>query len=224
MRYFVIEGIDTSGKSTQWNLLRKKSSHAYLIDSFLQDSMSTIPPESTVFIQEPSNTPLGNTIRDIILHKQILNNSRAMFLLFLAQRAELLAHCKSLPNIVISDRSLISGISYATDIDIEQALMLNLFATHNILPQKIVFLELSLEALQQRLTQKNTSNTQQQIDNIESKGAAYLYQIQRRLKETLKIITHYAQNNQRQIEICSLDATEPQNILHEEISNFFKIY
>ena len=158
--YVVIEGIDTAGKSTQLELLRKKFPNA-------------------VFTKEPGGTKLGIKLREMILNGEANSNLAEMFM-FLADRAE---HTKEIilknsDKLIISDRSFISGIAYALNEDIDKLIKLNRLATSNNFPQKVILLELSKEELEKRLSQK-------QNDSIEQRGTDYLLKIQARLKETI---------------------------------------
>ncbi|STQ86331.1 dTMP kinase [Helicobacter muridarum] len=224
MRYFVIEGVDTSGKSTHWNLLATRIQNAR-INPLSQVNTSYISPNDVIFIQEPSNLPLGKRVRDMILHENITNDDMSRFLLFLAQRAELIQYYKSLPNIVISDRSLISGIAYKgidSIISIKQALDINLIATRNILPEKIVFLKLSYDEIIKRLKKKMELNNTAK-DHIELKGAKYLYDIQLQFEQILQEISLYARSKDININILELDASYSKEILHNEIRLFFGV-
>ncbi|TLS98823.1 dTMP kinase [Aliarcobacter cibarius] len=158
--YVVLEGIDTAGKSTQLQLLKDKF-------------------PSAVFTKEPGGTKLGIKLREMILNGEANSNLAEMFM-FLADRAE---HTKEVilknkNELVISDRSFISGIAYALDEEIDKLIELNRLATSNNFPQKVILLELSKEELEKRLSQK-------QNDSIEKRGIEYLLNIQKRLKETI---------------------------------------
>jgi len=82
-------------------------------------------------------------------------------------------------NLVISDRSVVSGIAYANQFEIDKLIELNLIATSNILPTHIILLELTPEELKFRLSQKAN-------DSIELRGIDYLINIQNRMKETIQ--------------------------------------
>lgn len=159
--YVVIEGIDTAGKSTQLDILSKTFNGA-------------------VFTKEPGATPMGLKLREMALNGEAKSKVAEMFL-FLADRAE---HIEEVikPNfdkMVISDRSIISGISYASNLPIDVVTSLNLIATSNILPTHTILLELSPEELTKRLGSKSN-------DSIESRGIDYLIDIQNRMKQTVK--------------------------------------
>lgn len=159
--YVVIEGIDTAGKSTQLDILNKNNPDA-------------------IFTKEPGGTKIGLKLREMALTGEAKSKIAEMFL-FLADRAE---HIEEIikPNLhkdIISDRSVISGISYAKELSIEKVTSLNLIATSNILPSHVILLELSREELIKRLAGKTN-------DSIEKRGIEYLLDIQTRMKETIE--------------------------------------
>lgn len=189
--YFAIEGVDCSGKSTQI--------------AMLQENMSGV-----LITKEPGATALGAQIRQIVLSQDDISE-RARFLLFLADRAE---HCEKIitpalnnKQIVISDRSLISGIAYQIvnqNSDMATLYELNRFALNNILPTKIVFLNISQEVLGQRLSLKN-------LDAIEQKGINYLMQVQDAIKSALLY---------SKIEFLEIDGSSEPKSIHLKIMEF----
>ncbi|WP_108061015.1 dTMP kinase [Poseidonibacter lekithochrous] len=158
--YVVIEGIDTAGKSTQLDLLQKKYSDA-------------------IFTKEPGGTQIGVKLRAMALNGEAKSGIAEMFL-FLADRAEHIEEVviSNEDKMVISDRSMVSGIAYASIFELEKMIELNLLATNNVLPTHAVLLELSAEELTYRLSQKEN-------DAIELRGIEYLMNIQNRMKETI---------------------------------------
>jgi dTMP kinase len=189
--YIAIEGIDTAGKSTQIAQLEK---------SF----------ENAVITKEPGGTPAGEMIRDIVLNTA-LKSQKAEFLLFLADRAE---HIESTvkPNfdrLIISDRSVVSGIAYALVQDkiSETAIVhMNRFATDGIYPDKIFLLQLSEKELRFRLSQK-------ELDGIEIRGVEYLLDIQNALIKAAKLID---------TELVIIDAGRSIDDITKEILNNIK--
>ncbi|UCM99229.1 dTMP kinase [Sulfurimonas sp. SWIR-19] len=159
--YIAIEGIDTAGKSTQIEALKK-----YFPDA--------------VITKEPGGTAIGQEIRRLVLSAKT-KSKRAEFLLFLADRAE---HIKEViePNLhkmIISDRSAVSGVAYALtqgNISKKDLISLNDFATKKIYPQTIYLLRLTKQELEHRLSQK-------ELDGIELRGSEYLLEIQESIKE-----------------------------------------
>lgn len=164
--YLTIEGIDTSGKSTQIQALNKIFPNA-------------------VFTKEPGGTKLGVKLREIVLFNKI-DSSLAELFIFLADRAE---HIKQIiePNLdklIISDRGIISGIAYArvtNDISLEKLVELNSFAVNNIFSDKIIILKLNKQELTKRLFEKEQ-------DKIEERGIDYLLQVQNGLIEASKYL------------------------------------
>ena len=187
--YITIEGIDTAGKSTQIALLQKKFSKA-------------------IVTKEPGATQAGAKIRSIILDDG-LHSSKAEFLMFLADRAEHLEQIikPNLNELIISDRSVISGIAYALikkDISQTAILHMNRFATDGIYPDKVFILKLSKKELEFRLSQK-------EHDKIEKRGSEYLLGIQEALINACELLD---------IEAIMIDASESIETIHTKIISY----
>ena len=184
--YIAIEGIDTAGKSTQISELKK------------------IYPDA-VITKEPGATEVGKEIRNIVLSARA-KSKKAEFLLFLADRAE---HIKevvkpNLENMIISDRSAISGVAYALiqgEIDEKELVSLNDFATDKIYPNKVFLLKLTKEELEFRLSQKK-------LDGIELRGVEYLLSIQESIITAAKLLN---------IKLIEVDATKSIKEITDEI-------
>ena len=161
--YLILEGVDTSGKSTQLELLKN------------------IYPKAC-FTKEPGGTDLGTKIRAMILHQGVQNHKAELFL-FLADRAEHYMNVVQQHDMVISDRGFISGIAYALanhkDYDIEFLTHLNSFALDDKMPDFVVLLETNEQLIKERLGQKSQ-------DMIEKRGIEYLLKVQELMKEVLK--------------------------------------
>ena len=190
--YITIEGIDTAGKSTQISNLSKEFKNA-------------------IITKEPGGTEIGKGIRDIVLSAKA-QSKKAEFLLFLADRAE---HIKEIiePNLdkmIISDRSVVSGVAYALiqdEITQTAILHLNRFATNSIYPDKVFLLRLTKEELEYRLSQKK-------LDGIELRGSEYLLEIQDALIEATKLL---------ELELIEIDASKSKEeitkIILDNINN-----
>lgn len=187
--YIALEGIDTCGKSTQIKYLKDKYPNALIT-------------------KEPGGSVLGTQIREMILREQNTEQTVCMdfkteFLLFLADRAEHTAKVIK-PNqnkLIISDRSLISGIAYAKNI--LQAKEFNLFATDNILPDLVIILQLDEETLRYRLGQKPN-------DAIEKRGIQYLLDIQKNIENITKDL---------KCDLEIINASDSIESIHRTISN-----
>lgn len=185
--YLAIEGIDTAGKSTQMQALRSRFPDA-------------------LFTKEPGGTPVGEEIRSLILDKGV-HSHRTELLLFLADRSE---HIDTviLPNrtgIIVSDRSVISGMAYAMAkqaFDVNELKRLNRFATGGTLPDFAVILHLSEAELIRRLGSKAR-------DAIESRGTEYLLAIQDELEHAAKLLG---------IQTLVIDAALDVDIITDQIS------
>ncbi|BCD60461.1 MULTISPECIES: dTMP kinase [unclassified Nitratiruptor] len=162
--YILFEGIDRAGKSTQIEKLKM------------------LYPDA-LYTKEPGATPLGEKIRDIVLHTHNPSSLAELFL-FLADRAE---HIEKVivPNLqkrIISDRGYISGIAYAavkTGLDLTTLHNLNAIAMKNIYPDKIIFLELSEQELRNRMDALP-------LDSIEQRGVQYLLHVQSIMKQIIE--------------------------------------
>ena len=144
--YVVLEGVDCVGKSTQIKLLK----------DYVKDALFTF---------EPGNTKLGKELRKLLLNSDFDICKETECLLFLADRAqhfnELIS--KNKDKLIISDRSLISGMAYAKDFDKELLFRLNSFALSDFFPDKIIFLKADENTLKAKLNSKN-------LDNKEKRG------------------------------------------------------
>ncbi len=188
--YVVFEGVDTSGKSTQLDLL-----HAHFPDA--------------IKTKEPGGTVLGMTLRELILHKGVNNHKTELFL-FLADRAE---HYKdiiepSYDKMILSDRGLISGIAYALanhkSYEMDFLIRLNRFALDETLPDKVVLLLTNETLIKERLGEKNA-------DFIEKRGIAYLLKIQTIMIDVLEALA---------IDYITIDASKTRELIHQEIKDF----
>jgi dTMP kinase len=161
--YVIFEGIDTCGKSTQIELLRRRH------------------PEAVV-TREPGGTPFGEKAREILLETGV-RSRRAELLLFLADRAEhyeevVLPHRSGL---VFSDRGFLSGIGYALangGVELEELIALNHFALRGDWPDHILLFETDLPTLRERTGAKS-------LDTIEQRGLEYLLNVREKMREAL---------------------------------------
>ena len=189
--YIAIEGIDTAGKSTQIKALSARY------------------PEA-VITKEPGATRLGTKLREIVLFSDI-KSPAAELLIFLADRAEHIAEVvePNLDKVIISDRSVISGIAYADVVghfDIDKLVELNRFTCNGVFPKKAVVLKLSREELTYRLSQK-------EHDKIEKRGIDYLLSIQDSLLKAAHALD---------VELLEIDASLHIDEITEKIINFIE--
>lgn len=146
--FITLEGGDGSGKSTQ----------AQLLETWLQDAGHTV-----VRTREPGGTPIGDELREIVLHSKDDISPRAEALIFAASRAQHVAE-KVRPalergEIVIMDRYLDSSVAYqgvARGLGADAVRDISLWATENLLPDLTIVLDLDASAGRERLDDSRT--------------------------------------------------------------------
>lgn len=131
-----IEGVDGSGKTTQADLLVRWLRARGL---------------PVVHTSEPGGTPLGERIREIILHGDALG-PRPELLLYLADRAEhvelVLRPALQAGRVVVCERYADSSLAYqgyGREIPLEMIRALNAFATDGLQPDLTVLLAVSVD-------------------------------------------------------------------------------
>ncbi|MFH2019989.1 MAG: dTMP kinase [archaeon] len=139
--YIVLEGVVGTGKSTQAKLL-----HGFFKKKY--------PDKEIVLTREPGGTEISEAIRKCV---QGTKYSEAMHpiceaYLYAAARSQslrtIVEPVLEKDGIVISDRSFISSMSYqgyARGLGIDRIRNINKFAVDNIIPDKILFLDLDPE-------------------------------------------------------------------------------
>ncbi|ANQ53866.1 thymidylate kinase [Thermosipho sp. 1063] len=156
--FITFEGIDGSGKSTQLDLLA----------NYLEQKNKKV-----IKVREPGGTILGEKIRDLLLNFPM--NSRSELLLFLASRAQLVDEIIK-PSLkkgyfVLADRFTDSSIAYqggARNLGIDLVEYLNSFATDNILPNIVFFIDVPVNIAITRILKK---------DRIEREGKNFLEKV-----------------------------------------------
>jgi dTMP kinase len=188
--YILFEGVDTCGKTTQIELLKKKL-------------------DNIVTTKEPGGTSTGVKIRSLVLDGKI-HSKQAEILLFLADRAE---HFEQIikPNqnkLIISDRGLISGLAYALsndkNVDLDFLVKLNLFSLENTLPNFVFLFQTNEKLLKQRLSKKSH-------DTIEQRGIKYLLDVQ----NNMELVTQ-----KLGIPYHIIDAGQSIDSIHTQISSW----
>jgi len=159
---------------------------------------------SVITTREPGGCPLGESVRDLLLHNQV-HSSRAETLLFLAARAE---HVKTViepalkqGSIVLCDRFTDSSLAYqgaARALDIDSFCQ---FAAHNLTPDLTFLLDLDPQIGLQRASGEKDRLEQEAITFHEKVRQGYL---------------NLAQKDPKRIHI--IDATKsPEKVLQEAL-------
>ncbi len=158
-RFIVFEGIDGCGKSTQAKRLvthlKKKG-------------------KKVVSIREPGGTPVGEKIRDLLLHsKKTSISPRAELFLYMASRAQLvddvIQPALAAGKIVVCDRYYYSTAAYqgaAGKTGVKEVLHLAENIARFPKPDRVFLLDLPARAALARLTGPK--------DRMEQKGLAYM--------------------------------------------------
>jgi len=185
--YILFEGVDTSGKSTQIELLKKSFSKA-------------------IFTKEPGATKIGSKIRQMALFESDISKRCELFL-FLADGAE---HFEKVikPNkdkVIFSDRGLISGIAYALandeSLETKRLIEFNRFALQESLPDIVFVFKTTKKLLFKRLSSKSH-------DSIEKRGVEYLLRVQEYILKVCKRL---------EIEMHEIDASKKIEEINKEI-------
>ncbi len=160
-RFISFEGIDGCGKST---LLQHLSQWLHTVG---------VPHVTT---REPGGTPLGESIRQLLLDPSNQGMSQqAEALLYYASRAQLV-HQVIRPALqdghwVLADRfsdATLAYQGYGRDLDMEMLRSLQSWATRGLTPHHTILLDCSLDTAAERLQVKNYSP-----DRIESEKRAF---------------------------------------------------
>ena len=156
-KLIAFEGIDTSGKSTQARRLAKR-----LIDA----------GHSVVSTGEPGGTPIGNSVRSILLsrqHESLLPFSE--LLLFIVSRAqnthEVIVPALRAGKTVVASRYRMSSVAYqgyGRGIDLDLIRNLNEIAACSLHPDVTFLIDLPAEVAVQR---KTTEQDRIEVESLE---------------------------------------------------------
>ena len=163
--FFSFDGIDGTGKSTQL--------------SMFCDWLRGVGRE-VVDCRDPGSTPLGERVREIVLHSdaQTPIGRRSEMLLYMAARAQLVDEvirpALEAGKIVVSDRYLLANLAYqghAGGLDVEVVRRVGEVAIDGIWPDCVFLLDMVPAAADRRL--------QRSLDRMERQGDDY----RRRLRD-----------------------------------------
>lgn len=161
--FIAVEGIDGTGKSTQV---------ALLADWLRQRG------HDVVTCVDPGGTPLGATLRALLLDHRQTMSAHSEALLFMASRAELVSQtirpALEAGKAVVSDRFLLSNVVYqghAGTLDPPSLWQLGMFATGGLLPDQFVILDMPVE--------RTAPRRKASEDRIEARGLEYQERVRR---------------------------------------------
>ncbi len=155
--FFSLDGIDGTGKSTQLELFRQ-----WLVQQ----------GHNVVMCRDPGSTPLGEALRQIVLHGTMAISARGEVLMYMAARAqlvdEIIAPALQEGKTVVSDRYLLASVAYqAYGLGLEpgEIWALGEFATRSLHPTMTFLLDIPVELAAQRLSVDQ--------DRLEQRDLAY---------------------------------------------------
>jgi dTMP kinase len=156
--FFSIDGGDGTGKSTQ-------------IDRFCRWLQSQ--GREVVTCRDPGSTPLGETVRELLLNRHdLLIHRRSEMLLYMAARAQLVEEvirpALEAGKTVVSDRYLLANVVYqghAGGLDVDTLWQVGHIATDHLTPDLTIVLDLPSEVAAGRLSGE--------LDRMEQQGAVF---------------------------------------------------
>ncbi len=160
--FLSFDGIDGAGKSTQIKLLEQ-----YLLEQ----------GNRVVCFRDPGSTPLGEAVREILLHREeIPLASTAEMLLYMAARAQLVEEqirpALDSQTIVLCDRYLLANVVYqgvASGLDVETLWQVGRCATGGLNPDATLILDLDPEIAVKRIERGH--------DRLEKRGIEYFRKV-----------------------------------------------
>lgn len=157
--FIVLEGGEGVGKTTQWQRLT-----ALLLGA----------DHDVVALREPGGTPVGNTVRQLLLSQESDLAPTTEALLFASSRAQLVSAviqpALDRGAVVLVDRFLLSTYAYqgaGRGLPLTSLHHINHFATGGLAPDITLLLDMPLEHAMVRMTSRGTT------DRLEQAGKAF---------------------------------------------------
>ncbi len=163
--FLTFEGLDSSGKSTQAQLL--------------VDRLNTLG-NKTLLLREPGGTPLSEHLRTLLLDRQHLAiTPMSEFLMFSASRAQLVESvirpALAEGAIVICDRFYDSSTTYqgwGRGLPLDEIKRINRVATDGLMPDRTIILDIPIEEILSRKITAGYGN-----DRIENAGSTFYQKV-----------------------------------------------
>ena len=162
--FFVFDGVDGAGKSTQLEMF---------VDWLHKQN------HDVVTCKDPGSTELGEQLRTVLLGKHETPISmRAEMMMFTTARTQLIQQivkpALAKKQTVVLDRYIFSTVVYqghAGDLDPEELWTVNKIATEGLMPDATFILDVPVEVAIQRLGES--------LDRMESRGQEYLDRVRK---------------------------------------------
>lgn len=191
--FVTLDGIDGTGKSTQIQLLA----------DWLRAA-----GRGVTTCADPGGTPIGDELRQLLLHRHHDMTVHCEALIFMASRAELVAHvirpALDRAEIVLSDRFLLANLvyqGYGGGLDVEELRRAGQFSTGGLEPDLTLVLDLPAELAVQRRAASRP-------DRLERRDAAYHERVRQGFLTEAKRFPD---------RILIVDASPTADIVHENI-------
>jgi dTMP kinase len=196
-RFIVLDGLDGTGKSTQCRLLAER---------FRRQGHAVIE------CADPGGTPVGQQLREILLHQKGSLSVACEALLFMASRAEMVARiirpALEAGQVVVCDRFLIANVVYqghAGGLDPDQLWQVGQLSTGGLVPDLTLILDLDPD--------QASSRRAGPADRVESRDPSF----------HTKVRAGYLAEARRQPErIHIIDASGSVEQVHEAIWHYVK--
>ena len=160
--YIVIEGLDGSGKTTQF------------------ERVKTYFGVKAIGVREPGGTPMSESIRGLLKDKDIPRAAHTNMFLFSAARADLvdtiIRPTVAQGNLVLSDRNWLSTVAYqsAEGADIDDILRLSKLATGEFFePDLLLLIDVDPATCRKRLQARGGN----EADYFDNKGEDYFTKV-----------------------------------------------
>ncbi len=191
--FFSFDGIDGVGKTTQ-------------IEKFCQWLCSH--GHDVVTCRDPGGTPLGESIRELLLKRQDLQISRmSEMLLYMAARSQLVEQiikpALAAGKTIVSDRFLLANVVYqghAGGLDVATLWEIGDFVTQGVEPDLTFLLDMPVQAAAGRI--------QRELDRMEQHGDDF----RQRVRDGF-----LAEAKQRRQQILVIDATRSIDEVHQDV-------
>lgn len=165
--FFSLEGIDGTGKSTQHRLLCEwLGSQGHQV----------------VACRDPGSTPLGEAVRELLLHRTDLNISRrSEMLLYMTARSQLIdeviAPSLTAGKVVVSDRFVLANLvyqGYAGGLDLDTVRRIGQIVVGQYQPHVVFLLDMPVSAAAARIQRTRDRMEQNDQQFFERLRAGYL--------------------------------------------------
>lgn len=198
--FLSFDGLDGVGKSTQINLLR----------DWLQQQGHDV-----LLCRDPGSTPLGERLREIVLHsgEDTPICQRSEMLLYMAARAQLVEEvirpALAAGKTVVCDRFILANVVYqghAGGLDVNSLWQVGAVATDGLTPYLTFLLDMAPTVSQTRL--------QRPLDRIEKRGEEF----RERLRQG------FLEEASRNLKIVVIDAAQSVDEVHAEVLSQLKAH